>query len=178
MLRSFPQLTPELMAEAIHYYEAHQAEIDAEIHAELRADEHAENCKRRHRTRAGRNSEREEVPLVSLIIPRPCYLRKASSGPRLAALLSAATARQNPLAVSADGAGCYGGTSIKLGGLATYGQSHCYVQNHCPGQRLLHEMQGNARDDERKADHHEEWPTSDRRDLPGVQHQDVQNRRH
>ena len=88
MLRSFPQLTPELMAEAIHYYEAHQAEIDAEIHAELRADEHAENCKRRHRTRAGRNSEREEVPLVSLIIPRPCYLRKASSGPRLAALLS------------------------------------------------------------------------------------------
>ena len=88
MLRSFPQLTPELMAEAIHYYEAHQAEIDAEIHAELRADEHAENCKRRHRTRAGRNSEREEVPLVSLIIPRPCYLRKASIGPRLAALLS------------------------------------------------------------------------------------------
>jgi uncharacterized protein (DUF433 family) len=42
ILRSFPQLTPELLAEAIHYYEAHQAEIDAEIHAELRADEDAE----------------------------------------------------------------------------------------------------------------------------------------
>ena len=29
ILRHYPQLTPELLAEAIHYYEAHQAEIDA-----------------------------------------------------------------------------------------------------------------------------------------------------
>ena len=42
ILRSYPQLTPELLAEAIHYYEAYQAEIDAEIDAELRADEGAE----------------------------------------------------------------------------------------------------------------------------------------
>jgi uncharacterized protein (DUF433 family) len=33
ILRHNPQLTPELLAEAIHYYEAHQAEIDAELRA-------------------------------------------------------------------------------------------------------------------------------------------------
>jgi uncharacterized protein (DUF433 family) len=42
ILRTFPQLTPELLTEAMHYYEAHQAEIDAEINAELRADDDAE----------------------------------------------------------------------------------------------------------------------------------------
>jgi uncharacterized protein (DUF433 family) len=36
ILRHYPQLTPELLAEAIHYYEAHQAEMDADIDAELR----------------------------------------------------------------------------------------------------------------------------------------------
>jgi uncharacterized protein (DUF433 family) len=29
ILRHYPQLTPELFAEAMHYYEAHQTEIDA-----------------------------------------------------------------------------------------------------------------------------------------------------
>ena len=55
------------------------------------------------------------------------------------------------------------------------GQSHCHSQNH--SHWLLHEMQDHARDHECQADHDEEWPASDRRDLPGVQHQDVQNRR-
>ena len=39
ILRNYPQLTPELLVEAIHYYAAHQAEIDAE----LQADEDAAN---------------------------------------------------------------------------------------------------------------------------------------
>ena len=34
VLRNYPQLTPELLAEAIHYYEAHHAEIDAELLAD------------------------------------------------------------------------------------------------------------------------------------------------
>jgi uncharacterized protein (DUF433 family) len=38
ILQNYPQLTPELLAEVIHYYEAHQSEIDAE----LRADEETE----------------------------------------------------------------------------------------------------------------------------------------
>ena len=42
ILRSYPQITPELLAEAMHYYEAREAEIDVEIHGELRADEDAE----------------------------------------------------------------------------------------------------------------------------------------
>jgi uncharacterized protein (DUF433 family) len=35
ILRHYPQLTPELLAEAMHYYEAHQTEIDA--HAQFTA---------------------------------------------------------------------------------------------------------------------------------------------
>ena len=38
ILRNYPQLTSELLAEAIHYYEAHQAEIDAELRADEEAD--------------------------------------------------------------------------------------------------------------------------------------------
>jgi uncharacterized protein (DUF433 family) len=33
ILRHYPQLTSEILTEAIHYYEAHQAEIDAELRA-------------------------------------------------------------------------------------------------------------------------------------------------
>jgi uncharacterized protein (DUF433 family) len=33
ILRHYPQLTPELLAEAMHYYEAHQADIDTELRA-------------------------------------------------------------------------------------------------------------------------------------------------
>jgi len=44
-------------------------------------------------------------------------------------------------------------------------------------ERLLHEMQDIARDGEREADHDEEWSAGNRRNLPGVQHEDVQNRR-
>jgi uncharacterized protein (DUF433 family) len=36
ILRNYPQLTPELLAEAIHYYETHQAEIAAELRADER----------------------------------------------------------------------------------------------------------------------------------------------
>ena len=35
-----------------------------------------------------------------------------------------------------------------------------------------------ARNHESQADYDEEWSASDRRHLPGVQHQDVQDRRH
>ena len=35
ILRNYPQLTPELLAEAIHYSEAHLAEIDAELATSL-----------------------------------------------------------------------------------------------------------------------------------------------
>jgi len=38
ILRNYPQLTPELLAEVIHYYEAHQAEIDTELRAEEEAE--------------------------------------------------------------------------------------------------------------------------------------------
>jgi hypothetical protein len=52
-----------------------------------------------------------------------------------------------------------------------YGQG----PGHC--HRLLHEVQDAARDQERKADHHEEWPAGYGRNVPGVQHQNVQDRR-
>ena len=35
ILRHYPQLTPQLLAEAIHYFETHQTEIDA--HAQFTA---------------------------------------------------------------------------------------------------------------------------------------------
>ena len=38
ILRNYPQLTSELLAEAIHYYEAHRAGIDAELQAEEEAE--------------------------------------------------------------------------------------------------------------------------------------------
>ncbi len=38
ILRNYPQLTPELLGEVIRYYEAHQAEIDAELRAEDEAE--------------------------------------------------------------------------------------------------------------------------------------------
>jgi uncharacterized protein (DUF433 family) len=34
ILKNYPQLTPETLDEAIRYYEAHRAEIDAELQAE------------------------------------------------------------------------------------------------------------------------------------------------
>jgi uncharacterized protein (DUF433 family) len=73
ILRSFPQLTPELLAEAMHYYEAHQAEI----HAELRADEDAETESRRHafsragsrhRTRETRRGQNRHCVIVIVIV--------------------------------------------------------------------------------------------------------------
>ena len=38
ILQNYPQLTPELLAEVIRYYEAHQVEIDAELRAEDEAE--------------------------------------------------------------------------------------------------------------------------------------------
>jgi uncharacterized protein (DUF433 family) len=38
ILRNYLQLTPELLADAIHYYEAHQSEINAELRAEEEAE--------------------------------------------------------------------------------------------------------------------------------------------
>jgi uncharacterized protein (DUF433 family) len=38
LLRSFPQLTPALLDEAIRYYREHRAEIDEELRAETRAE--------------------------------------------------------------------------------------------------------------------------------------------
>jgi uncharacterized protein (DUF433 family) len=38
ILRSYPQLTPELLDETIRYYEAHRAEIDGELRAEDRVE--------------------------------------------------------------------------------------------------------------------------------------------
>jgi uncharacterized protein (DUF433 family) len=38
ILQNYPQLTPELLAKVIHYYEDHQAEIDAELRADEEAD--------------------------------------------------------------------------------------------------------------------------------------------
>jgi uncharacterized protein (DUF433 family) len=34
ILTNYPQLTPEILDEAIRYYEAHRAEIDAELQAD------------------------------------------------------------------------------------------------------------------------------------------------
>src|SRR5450432_921489 len=45
------------------------------------------------------------------------------------------------------------------------------------GNWLLHEMQGPARDSERKTDHHEKWSASDRGRLPGLRDKDLQDRR-
>ena len=44
------------------------------------------------------------------------------------------------------------------------------------GYWLLHEMQGPARNPERKTDHDEKWPSGDRGRLSGLRHQDLQDR--
>ena len=45
LLRDYPQLTPALLEEVIRYYEAHQAEIDAELRAEACAISPARNSR-------------------------------------------------------------------------------------------------------------------------------------
>src|SRR5439155_7538406 len=45
------------------------------------------------------------------------------------------------------------------------------------GYRLLHEVQGPARDQERQADHDEEWSSRHRGGVPGLRNQDLQDRR-
>ena len=45
------------------------------------------------------------------------------------------------------------------------------------GYWLLHEVQSLARDQERQANHDEEWSTGHRGRLPSVRHQDLQDRR-
>src|SRR6266540_2700608 len=45
------------------------------------------------------------------------------------------------------------------------------------GERLLRQVQGLARDQGREADHHEEWAARHARLLPGLRHEDLQDRR-
>jgi hypothetical protein len=48
---------------------------------------------------------------------------------------------------------------------------------HSDFDRLLHEVQGPARNQRPQADYDEERPTRDRRLLPGLRHEDLQDRR-